>query len=73
MLKDESLYFPVIDPEVMAVVVKYLEGDEGEEFKLREKDHVFYVKVYKLALSLAYVSPILLLSTSYFTLRELFK
>lgn len=62
--KDSALCFPAVDPEVMETVVRYLERDEREQwaFDLRGKaleevkapvDHIFYVRLYKLALSLA--------------------
>jgi len=64
MCGDNALHFPAVDPDVMGTVVGYLECDEREQwsFDLRGKGveeftapvgPIFYVRLYKLALSLA--------------------
>jgi hypothetical protein len=51
--KDDGLHFPNVDVLVVKTVIRYLEGEEEEfEFGNHQRDPVFFVRVYKLSLSL---------------------
>ena len=57
-MKDNALYFPDCDPEVVSATVEYLKSaDNGliallDQSVVRNKDVLFYVRLYKFAVCL---------------------
>jgi len=70
--KDGGLYFPHCDPEVVETLIRYMESDRQSDLSEYQiefdnkitaslppytQDPIFYLRLYKLAGSLAYVIP----------------